>query len=185
MYIYIRNMVCNRCIMVVKGIFEKAGVKVVYIKLGEVLLEESISPQQRDELEKSLFDAGFEILTDHKHQLIEKIKNIIIAQIQNTTEETRTFSEVLSAALHKDYSYLSKLFSEAEDMTIEKFIIYQKIEKVKELLVYGEKTLNEIAFQLGYSSVAHLSTQFKKTTGFNPSEFRKLKDHHRRSIDQI
>ena len=184
MRIYIKNMVCNRCIMVVKNIIEQEGLKPVSVSLGHVELEQAPTAQQSERISTALKSVGFEILEDQKKKLIEQIKNIIIREIENE-DRNNNYSEILSSSLNKEYSYLSKLFSEAEGTTIEKYIIDQKIEKIKELLVYGELTLNEISYKLGYSSVAHLSSQFKKTTGFSPTEFRRLKDHHRRPLDQV
>lgn len=186
MQLYIKNMVCNRCIMVVKQVFEQQGVHPVQVKLGEVELDKAPTDQQLGSIQSHLTELGFEVLDDQKRKVIEKIRTTIIKLIQKgQLDEGHKFSELLSQALHKDYSYLSKLFSEVEGITIEKYVILQKIEKVKELLVYGELSLGEIAFTLGYSSVAHLSAQFKKITGFNPSEFKKQKDHHRKSLDNV
>lgn len=179
-------MVCNRCVMVVRSIIEKAGLEPLSVELGDVELKQQPTDAQFEEINKALEDVGFEILTDQKKRTVEKIKSVIVRQIQNDdADDTHNFSELLSAALNKEYSYLSKLFSEAEDITIEKYIIEQKIERVKELLAYGELTLSEISYKLGYSSVAHLSSQFKKVTGFNPTEFRKLKSHQRKPLDEV
>jgi AraC-like DNA-binding protein len=186
MQLYIKNMVCNRCIMVVKQVFEQEGLHPVNVKLGEVELEKAPADKQLATIKTNLASLGFEVLDDQKRKTIEKIRTTIIKLIHNgELDDNHKFSELLSNALHKDYSYLSKLFSEVEGITIEKYVILQKIERVKELLAYDELSLGEIAFQLGYSSVAHLSAQFKKVTGFNPSEFRKLKDHHRKSLDNV
>ncbi len=134
----------------------------------------------------SLTTLGFELLDNNKQQLIEKIKNVIIKQVHNTEEEsTHNYSEILSKTLHKDYSYLSSLFSEVEGITIEKYVINQKIEKVKELTIYDQLSLGEIAYKLGYSSVAHLSNQFKKVTGLTPSHFKKVGKNKRTPIDKI
>lgn len=179
-------MVCNRCVMVVDNIFTEAGIKPESVELGKVTLKKSPTNAQLDKIEKNLQAVGFEILTDQKKKLVEKIKSAITEKIQgDLSEQQFNFSQILSSTLNKDYSSLSKLFSEAEGITIEKFIIDQKIERAKEMLAYGEKNLNDIAFELGYSSLAHFSAQFKKITGFTPSEFKKLKDHHRRSIDKL
>jgi AraC family transcriptional regulator len=186
MQLFIKNMVCNRCIMVVKQVFEQQGLQPVQVKLGEVDLEKAPTHQKMSALQAGLSALGFEILDDQKRKVIEKIRTTIIKLIhQGELDEGHKFSELLSQALHKDYSSLSKLFSEVEGITIEKYVILQKIEKVKELLAYDELSLGEIAFRLGYSSVAHLSAQFKKVTGFTPSAFKKLKDHHRKSLDNI
>lgn len=179
-------MVCNRCVMVVRNIIEKAGLEPVSVELGDVELKEAPTDEQLEQIDKELESVGFEILTDQKRKIIEKIKSTIVQHIQGEEpDDTLNFSDLLSSALNKEYSYLSKLFSEAEGVTIEKYIIDQKIERVKELLAYGELTLSEISYKLGYSSVAHLSSQFKKVTGFNPTDFRKMKDHHRKPLDEV
>ncbi|WP_208419923.1 helix-turn-helix domain-containing protein [Paraflavitalea devenefica] len=186
MELYIKNMVCNRCILVVKQVFEQEGLHPVNVKLGEVELEKTPNSKQLEAIKTNLTSLGFEILNDQKRKTIEQIRTTIIRLIHaGELDDNHKFSVLLSDTLHKDYSYLSKLFSEVEGITIEKYVILQRIERVKELLTYGELSLSEIAFQLGYSSVAHLSAQFKKTTGFNPSEFRKQKDHHRKPLDNV
>lgn len=163
-------MVCNRCILVVKQELAKSKLEACNVTLGEVELLKGPTNDQLDQFRKSLANLGFELLDDTKKQLIEKIKNTIISYVHHSEYDTQhNFSEIISQKLHKDYSYLSSLFSEVEGITIEKYIIHQKIEKVKELLIYDELSLSEIAFQLGYSSVAHLSSQFKKVTGLTPS----------------
>ena len=184
--IFIKNMVCNRCVMVVKNIFTDAGAEPEAVILGKVTLPTPPTSSQYEKIEKKLNEVGFEILTDQKKKLVDQVKSVIVKNIQgDLSERNLNFSDILATSLNKDYSYISKLFSEAEGITIEKFIIDQKTEKVKEMLAYGEKSLNDIAFDMGYSSVAHLSSQFKKTTGFTPSEFKKLKDHHRKSLDNV
>jgi AraC family transcriptional regulator len=178
MEVFIKNMVCNRCVMVVKQIFTSEGAAIKDVTLGRVELANEPSADQMERIEQKLEGVGFEILTSQKKKTIEKIKTTISETLQGDLSGLNlNFSEILSSALHKEYSYLSKLFSEAEGITIEKYIIDQKIERVKELLAYGDDNVNEIAFEMGYSSVAHLSAQFKKVTGFTPSEFRKLKSH--------
>jgi AraC family transcriptional regulator len=183
----IRNMVCDRCIRSVTGIFQSAGVKVKKVELGKVETEESPEPQKINELREALEAEGFAIIDDQRIQLTEKIKKLVVELVHYSQldEMTENLSEYLSRQLHKDYTYLSNLFSSTENTTIEQYFILQKIEKVKEWLVYDELTLSEIAFKLGYSSVAHLSAQFKKITGFTPSQFRKLKDHNRQSLDKV
>lgn len=172
--------------MVVRNIFENAGLQPLSVVLGDVELQDPPTSKQLEEINDALRSMDFEILNDEKKKIIEKIKNTIVAEIQNESPDShRNFSEIISSALNKEYSYLSKLFSEAEGVTIEKYIIDQRIERVKELLAYGEMNLNEISYQLGYSSTAHLSSQFKKVTGFNPTEFRKQHHHQRRPIDEI
>ena len=172
--------------MVVKQEFEKAGLKPTDIKMGEVELNKEPTEAQLKKINSSLNELGFEILDNQKQKLIEKIKNLLIEKIQaDDIEEHFTLSEFLSKKLNKEYSQLSRLFSEVEGTTIEQFFILQKIEKVKEWLAYNELTLSEIAWKLGYSSVAHLSSQFKKMTGLNPSHFRKMGENHRKSLDNI
>jgi AraC-like DNA-binding protein len=181
-------MVCNRCIYMVGQLFERSGLTPMSVKLGEVQLAVEPTSSQLATLVQNLGEFGFELLTDQKHRIVEKIKNLVIEHIQrddHLKEKGPLFSARLAETLHKDYSSLSKLFSEVEGITIEKYIIEQKIEKVKEWLAYDELTLSEMADRLGYSSVAHLSAQFKKTTGFTPSAFRKQKDHHRRPLDEL
>lgn len=186
MKLYIRNMVCGRCKMVVKSELEKLGLHPLSIELGEVEIKESSIDKIRAELLHNLQSLGFDLIDDKKSKTIEKIKNLIIDLVQNKNNQISTnLSDYLSEALRQDYSTLSNLFSEVESTTIEKYFINQKIEKVKELLMYDEMTLNEIAFLLNYSSVAHLSNQFKKITGFSPSYFKKLKDKKRRQIEDL
>jgi AraC-like DNA-binding protein len=186
MRLYIKNMVCNRCIAAVKGVLEQQGFSYKAIHLGEVELSMPLTAVQQVPLQESLESLGFELLDDSKTRLIEKIKSIIVQQVHYSEEEQRLkLSALLTSQLHKDYSYLSHLFSAVEGITIEKYWIAQKIEKVKELLVYDELTLSEIAFRLGYSSVAHLSAQFKKVTGLTPSHFKRLGTVHRKPLDSL
>jgi len=181
-------MVCNRCIKVVREEFEKLGLLVKNIKLGEV---EVVNDEKKMDLKKIndvLLANGFELLDNKNSKVIEKIKILVINLIQSVdsgNDINVNFSEYLSDQSGLNYNYLSTLFSSLEGITIEKYIIYQKIEKVKELLVYGELTLSEISFRLGYSSVQHLSTQFKKITGLTPSYFKSLKFKNRIALDSI
>jgi AraC-like DNA-binding protein len=165
-------MVCPRCIKAVEGILRTVEANPLYIHLGEVLLERPLTAKQLDSASQQLRQLGFEVLDDTLSRQIEKIKSIIINHIHYTEDEKFIFSDVLSKELNKDYSVISKLFSETEGITIEQYVILQKIEKVKELLAYNEMNLNEISFKLGYSSSAHLSTQFKKVTGLTPTQFK-------------
>lgn len=185
MKLFIKNMVCNRCVMAVRQELEKLSLEVKSIALGEVELQKQPSEKQITALNKQLTDLGFEILDDQKQKQIEKIKTLLIQQVQ-TGEIKEHFSiiEFLSKSLNKDYSYLSRLFSEVEGITLEQYFILQKIEKVKELLIYGEKNTSEISYLLGYSSVAHLSAQFKKVTGLTPSEFKKI-GGNRKFLDEV
>lgn len=186
MKIFIKNMVCNRCISAVSKIFEDAGIDVAQISLGEVELKSEISQEVLKNIEENLINTGFERIKDSSQQLIEKIKNLIIEKISSLDiAENFVLSEFLSANLHKDYSLISKAFSQNENVTLEQFFILQKIEKVKELLLYNEFTLTEISAILGYKSVQHLSTQFRNSTGFSPTEFKKLKTNNRKALDLI
>jgi AraC family transcriptional regulator len=186
MKIFIKNMVCNRCILVVRQEFEKAGLNPIDVTLGEVELAKEPDEEQYQQLDESLTELGFEILDSKRQRIIEQIKSLLIKEVQGgEIEEHFSLSEFLSGKLNKEYSQVSRLFSEVEGITLEQFYLLQKIEKVKELLVYDELTLSEIAWKLGYSSVAHLSAQFKKLTGFTPSEFKKMGNRNRQSIDQL
>jgi AraC family transcriptional regulator len=186
MRLYIKNMVCNRCIIVVKQELQKLQIENCNVTLGEVEIHTAPGEQQLAQLRENLAALGFELLDDSRQQLIEKIKNLIVTQVHYAEEEPmHNFSEILSKALHKDYSYLSNLFSEVEGITIEKYIIKQKIEKVKELIIYDELSLSEIAYKLNYSSVAHLSMQFKKVTGLTPSHFKKVGKNRRKPLDKV
>ena len=179
-------MVCNRCIMVVKSELDKLGIEPVVVQLGEVTLEKELTTQEKEKFSKALVSLGFELIDDKKSRLIEQIKNTIIDLVHHQDNETKTnLSDVLSEKLHHDYNYLSNLFSEVEGTTIEKYFIAQKIEKVKELLVYDELSLSEIAFLLNYSSVAYLSNQFKKVTGLSPSHFKKIREDRRKPLDEV
>lgn len=179
-------MVCGRCIAAVSNIFNEINVEVKNISLGEIETESDISEEKLEILEDLLEKTGFERIKDSAHQLIEKMKNLIIQKISETDiDENFLLSDFLSNRLHKDYSTLSKTFSQNENLTVEQFFILQKIEKVKELLLYNEFTLTEIAGKLGYKSVQHLSSQFRNVTGFTPTEFKKLKVHNRKPLDQI
>lgn len=184
--LYIKNMVCHRCILVVAEEMKKLGYPVIDVQLGEVTLDRMISEAEKQAIGRHLSDFGFELIDDRKSQLINQIKIQIIDVVQNKDSELNVnLSEFLSSRLHKEYSVLSSLFSEVEGTTIEQYFIAQKIEKVKELLVYDEMTLSEIAFRLHYSSVAHLSNQFKKVTGLTPSHFKKIKANKRQALDKV
>ena len=185
MKLYIKNMVCPRCITAVEEVLQKINVSPVYVHLGEILLKKPLSDKQSKELETKLQKIGFELLDNDRKQLIEKIKAIVIDRVHYKSDEKFVFTEVLAKELHKEYSQLSKLFSETQGITIEHFVILQKIEKVKELLTYNEMNLNEISFRLGYSSLAHLSAQFKKMTGLTPSQFKAQGIQLRKSLDNL
>jgi len=186
MIFYIKNMVCNRCIMIVNQQMEKLNLHPLHVKLGEIEFIEVPTQQDINRLSDSLCELGFELLDDRKQKLIEQIKNHLIKKVQSgEVEEHFSITDYLSKALKKDYSNMSRLFTEVESITIEQFFILQKIEKVKELLVYGQFNLNEISYQFGYSSVAHLSSQFKKVTGLTPSHFKKFGNQMRHSLDAV
>ena len=186
MQYFIKNMVCNRCIMVVRQLLEELGHPPVRISLGEVETGKSLLPDELEKLRKKLVGYGFELIDDSKSQLIEKIKNTIIQVVHHSNEDSKeNHSSYIESHLNRDYAYLSTLFSEVEGTTIEKFIIHQKIERVKELLVYNELTLSEIADKMGYSNVAYLSSQFKKVTGLTPSHFKQVKENKRKSLDEV
>jgi len=186
MDINIKNMVCNRCIIAVSQIFDEEGIEVESVRLGEIKTSEEIEPQKLERISRKLNKVGFEIIQDSKRRIIENIKTISIDYVFQHKEDNKlNFSDYLVGKLNLDYPYLSSLFSSVEGTTIEKYLIHLKIERVKELLVYDEKTLSEIAWDLGYSSVAHLSGQFKKVTGFTPSYFKKLGEQKRKSINDV
>ncbi len=180
-------MVCARCIKTVTGIFQQTGAEIQNVRLGAVETRNELSNEQLNTIRRQLSEEGFELLDDQKTKLIEEIKNEIIHLVhyRDLGEMKTNLSTHLSNKLHRDYNYLSNLFSSVESTTIEQYFILQKIERVKELLVYDELSLSEIAFKLDYSSVAHLSNQFKKITGLTPSQFKKLEIHNRRSLDKI
>jgi AraC-like DNA-binding protein len=180
-------MVCDRCIMVVKADLMSLGYSINSIDLGEVVLNRSIEGNEIEQIRKVLFDKGFELIDDKKSSIINSIKTLIIEYIHYDKEKPDylNISDFLSRELGYDYSYLSNLFSSVEGITIEKFLILQKIEKVKELLDYDELALNDIAYKMGYSSVQHLSQQFKRITGLTPSHFKKIKENRRKSLDKI
>lgn len=186
MKLYIKNMVCNRCIMVVKNELERIGFKPTYLTLGEVELDREIDDAEKENINNHLQTFGFELIDDKKSRFIGQIKSLIIDLVHHQNSALKSnLSDLLSGKLHHDYTYLSNLFSEVEGTTIEKYFIAQKIEKVKELLVYDELSLSEIAFQLNYSSVAHLSNQFKKVTGLTPSHFKNIKANKRKPLDEV
>ena len=180
-------MVCQRCKLAVENELRKIGLHPIKTELGEVIIkEDALHKEQQDKLSKNLKALGFELLDDKRKKIIEQIKTLIINAIHyNDKQPQKNYSAFIAEKLHHDYSYLSKLFSETEGITIEQFIINQRIEKVKELLVYDEKNLSEIAYETGYSSVAHLSAQFKKITGQTPTVFKQSGIHHRKTLDNV
>lgn len=179
-------MVCPRCIMSVEQILKENKLQTKYVQLGEVELQKDASKAQLQKLSSDLEKVGFELLDDQKTKLIEKIKTVLIEKVQEgDIEDHFSIQKFLSKKILKDYSSLSKLFSEVEGITIEQFFILQKIEKTKEWLTYNELSLGEIAVNLGYSSSQHLSNQFKKLTGMTPSAFKSLGGNLRKTIDKV
>jgi AraC family transcriptional regulator len=185
--VYIKHMVCPRCVRAVKEAAESLGLEVESVSLGELLLNAEPDPETFEKLRESLDREGFEIISDHKSQIVNRIKTEIISVIHHGEEipPHMVFSTYLAHKIGADYSSLSTLFSSVEGITIEKYIILQKIEKIKELIVYDELTFSEIAYRLGYSSSQHLSTQFKKVTGLSPSHFKKIKSIKRTPLDHV
>lgn len=187
MTLFVKNMVCNRCVMVVRQILEELNIRPLSVILGEVELEKELDKAQFQSLKERLIAVGFELLDDKKHKLVERAKTLLIERIHYVDEVNMkvNFSVFLQQELAIDYNYLSTLFSQTEGVTIEQFIILQRIERAKELLVYNELTLSEIAYKLGYSSVQHLSMQFKKITGLTPSHFKQIKERKRKPLDNL
>ncbi|MDD4032587.1 MAG: helix-turn-helix domain-containing protein [Bacteroidales bacterium] len=186
MKLYIKYMVSLRCKMVVKEELRKLGLHFIVVDLGEVEIMEELTASQYDALNTALHNSGLELMDDKRSVLIEKIKNVIVEMVHYADELPKiNYSDYISNKLHYDYTYLSNLFSEVKGMTIQQFIILHKIERVKELLLYEVLSLTEISYQMQYSSVAHLSNQFKKITGLTPSQFKLLKNRHRKPIENI
>jgi AraC-like DNA-binding protein len=184
--LHIKNMVCPRCVVSVKEVFDAANLSIQSIALGEIVLNGEFNAKQKKMVSEMLEERGFELLEDNQSKLISKIKTLLIHSIQYNTQPLHiNVSDYLSENLNHEYAYLSRLFSSVEGVTIEKFVLSQKIEKVKELIFYNELTLSEIADQMGYSSVAYLSAQFKKETGMTPTEFKKQKDPGLSSLDSL
>lgn len=186
MKLYIKYMVSNRCKIAVRDELKKLGLHFIVVDLGVVEIMENISMEKRLLLREGLLASGLELMDDKKAILIEKIKNIIIEMIHHSEEVIKVnFSDYLSEKLDHNYTYLANLFSEVQGTTIEQFIISHKIERIKELMIYGELNITEIAWKMNYSSVAHLSSQFKKVTGLSPSHFKQMKDKRRNPIEDI
>ena len=170
----------------VKEALKKLGLHYIMVDLGEVEIMENLSVEKREQLKSALVNAGLELMDDRRSVLIEKIKNVIVEMVHYTDELPKTnFSDFISKKLSHDYTYLANLFSEVQGTTIEQFIILHKTERIKELIIYGELNITEIANKMNYSSVAHLSTQFKKVTGLSPTHFKQLKDKRRNPIEEI
>jgi AraC-like DNA-binding protein len=182
----IKNMVCPRCIEAVQRILERHNVEIASIKLGEVVLKKDLENRTIGKLGEELSNAGFELLSDKKSKIINKLKSEILNMIRyDDLETSNKISSRLSRAMGMDYSSLSKLFSQVEGITIEKYVIHQKVERIKELLVYDELTISEIAYKMNYSSSQHLSRQFKNITGLSPSEFKSSSGKPRVSLDKF
>lgn len=184
--LYIKNMVCNRCIMVVRDEFRELGFEPTSVELGIVTLPNELTVEDKENIKSVLKPLGFELIDDKRARLIELIKSNIIQLVHSNNSDLKTnLSDYLTERVNHDYSFLSNLFSETENTTIEKYFIAQKIERVKELLVYDELSLSEIADLMNYSSSAHLSAQFKKVTGLTPSHFKKVKENKRKPLDLV
>ncbi len=178
-------MVCSHCAQVLEEKLDESGFAVKKIELGELTLEEPVSDEEYKHLTDLVHNNGFEIINDQGSKVVEQIKQLIIQLVRNEEGLEGKLSEFLSERIHKDYQYLSRLFSNVEGKSIERYYILQKIERAKELIVYGEQNLTEIAYMLGYSSQQHFSRQFKKETGLSPSHFKEIKENKRISIDEI
>lgn len=184
--LHIKNMVCPRCVSAVSQILEELNIEYKTIKLGEVELVSKLTESEKEMVSKKLQDAGFSFISDRKSQLIEQMKNLVVKNIHHSSEVVEVkWAETISRELNLDYKYLSSLFSSVESITFEQYIINQKIECVKEFLVYDEFTLSEIAYKLNYSSVSYLSNQFRKVTGMTPTQFKNAGVKNRKSLDNI
>lgn len=184
--LFIKNMVCDRCKMAVTGVMKSVGLNPLSVDLGTAEVEGGITPEIKAEIKKRLSDLGFELLDDKRQRTIEQIKSAVIKLVHyNDNRSSVNLSDYLVGEIHQDYSSLSKLFSEVEGKTIEKYYIEQRIERVKELLRYDELTLSQIAVKMNYSSTAYLSSQFKNVTGMTPSQFKQLKQNTRKELDKV
>ena len=186
MKLHIKYMVSNRCKMVVRMALKDMNIHFVLLELGEVEIMERLTGEQREKLKHTLEEAGLELIDDKRSILIEKIKSTIIDLVHNSDETIKPkLSVYLSKKLNHNYTYLANIFSQVQAVSIEQFMILHKVERIKELLMYGELNISEISYKMNYSSTAHLSTQFKKVTGLTPSNFIKLKEKRRNPIEQI
>jgi len=184
----VKNMVCHRCTLAVEEVLKNSAIRYDQVITGEIHLPEDITSEQNDLLRKNLSKIGLELIDNRMSGMIEKIKQLVLKKARNEVNEKEMktkLSSFLSTHLHYEYTYLSSFFSSVEGRTIENYFIEQRIEKVKELLVYKEMTLSEIAFEMDYSSVAHLSNQFKKVTGLTPSHFKQIGSMKRKLLDQV
>lgn len=185
-YIYIKNMVCRRCIYTVTEVFQENGVSPLKVELGVVTLAQPLLPAQWHEIQARLEQYGFEVIDDKRMRIVEQIRVGVIELVHHAEElEKVNLSDYLQQKCHREYSFLSKLFTEMQGISIEKYYIHQKIERVKELLFYDELSVGEIADKLHYSSVAHLSGQFKSVTGLSPTQFKRMKEHTLRPLDEV
>jgi len=187
MLIHIKNMVCDRCQMIVRQQLENLGFRVNKIALGQAEITPEPDEEQLQSIAAALKVPGFELINKESDKTVEAIKNVVIDLVHysDLSELQSSYSDMIASRLGRDYAHLIRLFSNSEDTTIERFIIQQKVEKIKELLAYGELNLNEIAYQMGYSSSAHLSTQFKSITGITPSQFKSSAGKERKALDHI
>jgi AraC family transcriptional regulator len=187
MLIHIKNMVCDRCQMIVRQQLESLGFIVKQVALGHAEIEPDPNEDQLQMIAAALKVPGFELINKETDKTVEAIKNVVIELVHHSdlSEMNASYSDLIAGRVGKDYAHLSRLFSNSQDTTIERFIIQQKVERIKELMEYGELNLNEIAYQMGYSSSAHLSSQFKSITGLTPSQFKAKELHQRNSIDKV
>jgi len=186
--LHIKYMVSNRCKMAVKEELQKLDLHFIFVDLGEVEIMETMSDEQRKQLKFALYNSGFELMDDKRAILIEKIKNTIIEMVHHTETDDMikiNFSNFLSEKLKYDYTYMANLFSEVQGTTIEQFVISHKVERIKELIIYDELSISEIAWKMNYSSLAHMSNQFKKVTGLSPSHFKQMKNKRRNPLEEI
>lgn len=184
--LHIKNMVCPRCITAVKQLMEELEIPFQNVELGKIELKKGLGDEEKSRLNEGLETVGFSLIDDRKSRLIEQMKNLIVQKIHHSQDVLDVkWADLIADQLNYDYKYLGMLFSSVESITLEQYIIRQKIERIKELLIYDELTLSQIAFQLGYSSAAHLSSQFKKVTGMTPSQFKSTIDRKRNTLDNI
>ncbi|MBD3617292.1 MAG: helix-turn-helix transcriptional regulator [Gracilimonas sp.] len=184
-HFHIKNMVCSHCGEVLREKLDQAGFPVKKVELGEVTLQNPIDKDQQEDFTELVRKHGFDVINDQNSRLVEQIKQLIIQLVRTGRKLESPLSDYLAKKLHKDYQQLSRLFSGVEGKSIERYYILQKIERAKELIVYGEQSLSEIAYNLGYSSQQHFSRQFKKETGLSPSHFSEIKENRRISIDEV
>ncbi|MDB5023553.1 MAG: AraC family transcriptional regulator [Mucilaginibacter sp.] len=187
MLLHIKNMVCDRCQMIVRQQLENLGFTLKQVALGHAEITPDPDEEQMQLISAALKVPGFELINKETDKTVEAIKNVVIELVHHSdlSELNMSYSDVIASRVGKDYAHLSRLFSNSQDITIERFIIEQKVEKIKELMEYGELNLNEIAYRMGYSSSAHLSTQFKSVTGITPSQFKTSQKAGRKAIDKI